>query len=437
MKLICYTPEILGYPFNFASAYAEIRARSLAYCCKNIELASELEVPLMLVNPGWGVWDERYDEAFDRAAASLQSAADYAAQQGVRLVLEHLTPQSSNLLTSADKVSRMVRSIGRKNLGVALDLGQMSVFGESVSDYFGPLGDKIWMVHIMDGAPGRHLAFGDGILPLQAYCRQLRRAGYQDPITLEINDAQYAKAPEAAGIRRISLWGGAAHGFSGYPGSSQAGELRQLMRQHRMELVEFASEVLSYPFNPADDRAEVRRRTVAYYKACAAFCARVEIPRLLLHPGTQLLDGSFPQALHQAAGVLREARAAADALGVQPLLLHGAANYAPGLSGTAKLLEEIGSPSLLVSLDAGRLLLDGETLFDAHRLFRGRIAGVRISSGSAHRVPTAQDAPLRELVQSLPTYELDGCIVWEFDHSAYRPDPGRALRAGLSVMQTW
>lgn len=138
-----------------------------------------------------------YLRAF-RAAASLQSAADYAAQQGVRLVLEHLTPQSSNLLTSADKVSRMVRSIGRKNLGVALDLGQMSVFGESVSDYFGPLGDKIWMVHIMDGAPGRHLAFGDGILPLQAYCRQLRRAGYQGPITLEINDAQYAKAPEAA-----------------------------------------------------------------------------------------------------------------------------------------------------------------------------------------------------------------------------------------------
>lgn len=163
----------------------------------------------MLVIPGWGVWDERYDEAFDRAAASLQSAADYAAQQGVRLVLEHLTQQSSNLLTSADKVSRMVRSIGRKNLGVALDLGQMSVFGESVSDYFGPLGDKIWMVHIMDGAPGRHLAFGDGILPLQAYCRQLRRAGYQGPITLEINDAQYAKAPEAAlqqCLRAMAQW---------------------------------------------------------------------------------------------------------------------------------------------------------------------------------------------------------------------------------------
>lgn len=168
----------------------------------------------MLVNPGWGVWDERYDEAFDRAAASLQSAADYAAQQGVRLVLEHLTPQSSNLLTSADKVSRMVRSIGRKNLGVALDLGQMSVFGESVSDYFGPLGDKIWMVHIMDGAPGRHLAFGDGILPLQAYCRQLRRAGYQGPITLEINDAQYAKAPEAAlqqCLRAMAQWEEEAH----------------------------------------------------------------------------------------------------------------------------------------------------------------------------------------------------------------------------------
>ena len=209
MQLVCYTPEILGYPFNLASAYGDIRACSLAYCCKNIEIASELEVPLMLVNPGWGVWDERYDDAFDRAVASLQSAADYAAQHGVRLVLEHLTPQSSNLLTSADKVSRMVRCIGRKNLGVALDLGQMSVFGESISDYFGPLGEKIWMVHIMDGAPGRHLAFGDGILPLQTYYGQLRHDGYQGPITLEINDAQYAGAPEAAlrqCLRAMAQW---------------------------------------------------------------------------------------------------------------------------------------------------------------------------------------------------------------------------------------
>ena len=184
-------PPVAAQKYSNSKRYLTSRARRnerSATRPKNIELASELEVPLMLVIPGWGVWDERYDEAFDRAAASLQSAADYAAQQGVRLVLEHLTPQSSNLLTSADKVSRMARSIGRKNLGVALDLGQMSVFGESVSDYFGPLGDKIWMVHIMDGAPGRHLAFGDGILPLQAYCRQLRRAGYQGPITLEIND---------------------------------------------------------------------------------------------------------------------------------------------------------------------------------------------------------------------------------------------------------
>ena len=209
MKLVCYTPEILGYPFNLASAYCDIRTRSLAYCYKNIELASELEVPKMLVNPGWGVWDESYDAAFDRAVCSLQSAADYAARYGVRLVLEHLTPQSSNLLTSVSKVSKMVQNINRNNLGVALDLGQMSVFGETVFDYFGALGEKIWMVHIMDGAPGRHLAFGDGILPLQTYYRQLSQAGYCGPITLEINDAQYADAPEAAlqqCLREMTQW---------------------------------------------------------------------------------------------------------------------------------------------------------------------------------------------------------------------------------------
>lgn len=242
---------------------------------------------------------------------------------------------------------------------------------------------------------------------------------------------------EDAGITRISLWGGVAHGFAGNPDFLQSEELYQLTRRHRIEPVEFAPEILSYPFNPADDRAEIRNRTCAYYRACAEFCAKAGIPRLLLHPGAQLLDRSNLRALHQTAGVLRETAAAAAALGVQPLLLHGAANYARGLSGTERLLAEIGDRSLLVCLDAGQLLLDGETLSDAHRVLAGRVATVRISAGFDHRLPTSQDVPLRKLLQELNTYELDGCIVWEFNHSAYRQNPFRALCAGLSTMQTW
>ena len=242
---------------------------------------------------------------------------------------------------------------------------------------------------------------------------------------------------EHCGICRISLWGGVAHGFAGQFHDLNTDELRKLTRQHRIELVEFAPELISYPFNPADDCAEIRNRTVCYYRACAEFCVKAGIPRLLLHPGTQLLDRSFSQALHQAAGVLREACTIATALGVQPLLLHGAANYAPGLTGSEQLLEEIGDSSLRLSLDAGKLLLEGETFSDAQRVFSNRIASVRISSGSTHQIPAAQDEPLRELVQSLHAYDLDECIVWEFDYSAYRPNPGQALRTGLSVMQAW
>lgn len=66
---------------------------------------------------------------------------------------------------------------------------------------------------------------------------------------------------EAAGIRRISLWGGAgATAFLAIPVPLKQTSCASSMRQHRMELIEFAPEVLSYPFNPADDRAEVRRR---------------------------------------------------------------------------------------------------------------------------------------------------------------------------------
>lgn len=198
MSIVAYTPEILAYPYNIACKDAEVREKSVAYIERNIVIAAQLEAPVMLVSPGWGLWDWSRDEAWKWSADSLKTLSRAAETYGVRLALEHLTVQSSNLLNCAEDVRKMVSLVESPYFGAALDLGQMSVFGETVSDYFQVLKDKIYMVHMMDGQPGGHLALGDGILPLREYYAALQEYGYQGPITLEINDGRYAGDPHCA-----------------------------------------------------------------------------------------------------------------------------------------------------------------------------------------------------------------------------------------------
>ena len=163
----------------------------------------------MLVSPGWGLLDVPREESRAWSDECLFRIAEAASSYGIRLALEHLTPQSSNLLTSCRDVTDTLDRIGHPSLAAVLDLGQMSVFGEHVSDYIRLLGAKLVHVHVMDGAPARHLAFGDGILPVEEMLRELEASGYTGRYTLEINDGRYAARPHEAlaqCVREMAGW---------------------------------------------------------------------------------------------------------------------------------------------------------------------------------------------------------------------------------------
>ena len=198
MRIIAYTPELLAYPFNFASPDRRVRENSVAYARRNIEICAELECAVMLLSPGWGLLDVPIDESRAWSDDCLAQLAEYAQGRGVQLALEHLTPQSSNLLTSRDALVATLNRIQHPSLGAVLDLGQMSLFGERVEDYTQALGERLVHVHIMDGNPACHLAFGDGILPLEEDFKALMDAGYDACLTLEINDGRYAADPHGA-----------------------------------------------------------------------------------------------------------------------------------------------------------------------------------------------------------------------------------------------
>lgn len=196
----CLTPEQVIYPVNIASPEPWLRQSSIALFRRAAELCVELGSPLLFLTPGRGFEDEpTTDAAWRRSVDALGDITGYAASLGVDCVLEPLQRIESNLVNDSAALSRMIADVGAANLGAALDTVAMATAGESVDEYFDTLGDLIRHVHLIDGRPNGHLAWGDGELPLADYLEALGRRGYAGCMTFELfGDGSYAFAPRSA-----------------------------------------------------------------------------------------------------------------------------------------------------------------------------------------------------------------------------------------------
>ena len=195
----CLTPEQVIYPVNVASPSRWLRASSIAMFRHAAELCVELEAPLLFLTPGRGFENESTDAAWRRSVDAIGEIAAYAGSLGVDCVLEPLQRVESNLVNDASTLARMLDEIAAPNLGAALDTVAMATAGDTVDGYFAALGGRIRHVHLIDGKPNGHLAWGDGELPLGEYLEALGRHGYDGCLTFELfGDGTYAFDPRPA-----------------------------------------------------------------------------------------------------------------------------------------------------------------------------------------------------------------------------------------------
>lgn len=195
----CLTPEQVIYPVNVASPVPWLRESSIAMFRRAAELCVELESPMLFLTPGRGFEDEPTDAAWRRSVDAIGEIAAYAAMLGLDCVLEPLQRVESNLANDAATLARMLDEIAAPNLGAALDTVAMAVAGDTVDTYFDALGARIRHVHLIDGTPAGHLAWGDGDLPLGEILDALDRRGYDGFATFELfGDGTYAFDPRPA-----------------------------------------------------------------------------------------------------------------------------------------------------------------------------------------------------------------------------------------------
>ncbi|WP_251554247.1 sugar phosphate isomerase/epimerase family protein [Neobacillus muris] len=203
LKLVCYTPEQITYPFNIAAADNNLRKMSLNYFMRNIEITAELGTTLMLVNSGWGDYGKPMEEAWNYSREALGVLAEKAGELGVTLLLEPLQPFETNLITNLDLLKRMLTEVDSSHMTGMIDTVAMAVAGDTITDYFKTFG-RIEHIHFIDGSPSGHQAWGLGTLPLESYLSELKENGYSYYLTVELADPAYLPDPDSAFLQAMN-----------------------------------------------------------------------------------------------------------------------------------------------------------------------------------------------------------------------------------------
>lgn len=208
LSVACITPEQVAYPVNIASGETWLREGSLQYFLRAAEICSDLESPLLFLTSGRGYEDEPLEPAWERSVLALQSITERASELGVSCVLEPLQRVESNLVTDLRSLERMVGDVGHRDLGVVIDTVALAVAGDAISDYGRSFVGKVRHVHLIDGSPAGHMAWGDGNLDLKAILRELGHLGYRESFTFELfGDGSYSIDPRAAFQKCLNAFG--------------------------------------------------------------------------------------------------------------------------------------------------------------------------------------------------------------------------------------
>ena len=210
LNLVAYTPEQLLYFYNIASLDRTVREKSIAYYKRSLDIAAELETDRMLMTSGWGLYDQPIEEAWRYSRESLRTLSEYAETLGITIFLENLAPHESNLVYSLPTVKKMIDEVQHPCFKAMVDTVPMHLAGERMQDWIDAFGKDLLHVHVIDGTPLGHLAWGKGYLPLDEDVKALVDYGYQNAISFEVAGGdQYHPGMEVSqSMERISRYVG-------------------------------------------------------------------------------------------------------------------------------------------------------------------------------------------------------------------------------------
>lgn len=203
MEVTVFSPKAYRY-----SIYAEPEtvqaSATLNYYRNCINAAGELGCAAVALPLEGACFDQPRERLWNNAVQMLEAICGIAGGQGIAVLLPSVTEEVSPILTSLKDVKEMTGQIGSGALAVLLDIPVISVQGETISQWFGQLGEKIKLVRFTDGNYNGCRVWGEGCLPCERFLKELESSGYDGMFSLQMPGEKYVDAPYDADKRNLS-----------------------------------------------------------------------------------------------------------------------------------------------------------------------------------------------------------------------------------------
>ncbi len=175
----------LGASTRFAYGDATLRRDNVADLVRYLELAADLNVPMVRTFGSPGEIDIPMHDAIDYVAEALNQAAPAAERLGVDIILE-----THDAFCKGVDVAAALAQVDSKAVGAVWDVHHPYRMGEDIETTWRVLGPRVKHVHIKDArrrADGswQLVLLGEGEVPCRQVIELLDRVGYQGYVSVE------------------------------------------------------------------------------------------------------------------------------------------------------------------------------------------------------------------------------------------------------------
>lgn len=182
-----YTPEHNAYPYNYMLGDEQQWQSCMSYLQDAFRAASAIGASHTLVSVGHG-GSLPLQKRMERLLQSLEFLSRAAETEGQKILLETLTPYESNTCTRLQELQEVLDAVPSPALLGMCDVVPPFVQQEDPADYIRVLGERMGHLHLVDndGVSDTHLLPGDGIMPLRQILADMRSAGFDGTVTVEL-----------------------------------------------------------------------------------------------------------------------------------------------------------------------------------------------------------------------------------------------------------
>ncbi|TAJ44827.1 sugar phosphate isomerase/epimerase family protein [Methanofollis fontis] len=178
---------------NPCSINPRVAMASVQYAVEAVDLAEAVGAAVLTVHPGRRT-ARRSPSAYDyeRFEGYLSRLGEAAGGKGVRVAIENMEPRVNSLLCSPGAVREVLDE--HSWLWFTLDVAHaMNASPQGVIRYIETCGDRCANVHLSAAMDGRMHLPVDGDRRIATIIRSLADAGYDGPLTLEIDDQAFSR----------------------------------------------------------------------------------------------------------------------------------------------------------------------------------------------------------------------------------------------------